>query len=85
MEKQMKIEIVRSKRKTIAIQIKSDLTVCVRTPLEMKDEEIQKFIQKHEGWIQTHLEKMKEVKKTEAAVEKLSDQALKVIYVFIET
>lgn len=50
-----KIELIRSDRKTIAIQIKGDGRVIVRAPLRMSRAEIEKFIRLKTDWIQTHL------------------------------
>lgn len=52
------IQIIKSKRKTIAIQIKPDLTVCVRAPKQIKDHDIQKFIENNKEWILRHYRKM---------------------------
>lgn len=81
------IEIIRSNRKSIAIEIRPDATVLVRAPFIMKDAEIQKFVKEKEKWIQTHLEKVKEKQNTAKDMKKLSmeeiqtlaDLALKVI------
>lgn len=81
------MKIIRSNRKTIAIEIKSDATVLVRAPYFMKDAEIDKFINEKEHWIKKHLEKVqkqqvdaKEVQKlTMEEVRQLADLALKVI------
>ena len=62
MEKKIKIEVIRSNRKTIAIEIRPDATVLVRAPFSMKDVEIQKFVKEKERWIITHLEKIEERK-----------------------
>lgn len=87
MEKKITFEVIRSSRKTIAIEIKPDATVLVRAPLKMKDAEIQKFVKAKENWILTHLENAKERQKESENAEKLSpeeirklaDLALKVI------
>ena len=54
------IEIIRSNRKTIAIEITKKLRVLVRVPLGMIDCDIQKFINKNSLWIEKHLTLMKE-------------------------
>lgn len=50
------VEVVRSKRKTLSIEIKSDLRVLVRAPLRMKKSDIQRFVNEKDAWIQKHLE-----------------------------
>ena len=54
----MEYEIIRSRRKTVAIQITQDRRVLVRCPLRAKEAEIRAFVQSKEGWIQTHLDAM---------------------------
>ena len=53
------LEIIRSERRTIAIEIKQDLRVIVRAPLEMRDREIYRFVAKKRLWIDKHLETAK--------------------------
>lgn len=48
----MKIEIIRSRRKTIAIQIKPDLSVVVRAPYGISKREINEFIECKYDWIE---------------------------------
>lgn len=66
------VEIIRSNRKTIAIEIKSDATVLVRAPYFVKDAEIHRFVKEKERWIVEHLEKMKERQRTAEGVQKLT-------------
>lgn len=68
----IKIEIVRSNRKTIAIEIKPNVTVLVRVPLFMKDSEIYKFVTEKESWIKEHLKKMEQRQKEQEKVQKLT-------------
>lgn len=87
MQQNVKIEIIRSKRKTIAIEIKPDVTVVVRAPYFMTDAEIHQFIKEKEHWITEHLEKVRErqqkreeiSKLTMDEVKQLADRALKMI------
>ena len=48
-------DIIRSNRKTIAIQIKGDGQVIVRAPLRMPQRAIQRFVDSKAGWIEKHL------------------------------
>lgn len=54
------IRIIRSRRKTISIQIDENLRITVRAPLRMKEAAIQTFIEERSEWIERHLEKMRE-------------------------
>ena len=58
----MEFTIIRSNRKSIAIQINKDLTITVRAPYRFPEKEIVRFVQEKEPWIQKHLMQMKERK-----------------------
>ena len=53
------IEIIRSDRKTISIEINRENRVIVRAPKRIADESIQKFIKDKSAWIEKHIEIMK--------------------------
>ena len=46
----MNIEIVKSKRKTLSIQVLDSKTVKVRAPYRMSKKDIQSYIDKNEEW-----------------------------------
>lgn len=50
------IEIIRSNRKSVAIEIKADLRVVVRAPLKMRNEEIERFIEAKTDWLTKHMQ-----------------------------
>ena len=54
-------QIVRSDRRTIAIQILPDGTVLVRAPRSMSPERIHSFVQKNAAWIESHRPSVKPV------------------------
>ncbi|MDO4487503.1 MAG: SprT family zinc-dependent metalloprotease [Eubacteriales bacterium] len=56
----MDINIVRSNRKSICIQVNPDLTVTVRAPLLMPRWEIDRFIKAKELWLEKTLKKVAE-------------------------
>lgn len=80
----MDVKILRSNRKSIAIQIQSDLSVVVRAPYLVSDREIKTLLEEKREWIQKHRNKLKEQKKnietlpklTRQEVEELADQAM---------
>ena len=47
----MNYEIIRSKRRTVCIQVKRDGAVIVRAPLRMSEKTINEFVLKHTNWI----------------------------------
>ena len=52
------VSVIRSKRRTLSLEIHPDCSVVVRVPLSCPDEEIRRFIMLKESWIMKHLEKM---------------------------
>lgn len=56
----MIFKIIRSNRKTLAIQINPDLSVTVRAPMYAPQSDIERILREKEGWIQKHIEKIRE-------------------------
>lgn len=50
----MDIKIIRSDRKTIALQIKN-AELIVRAPMSARDKDIRKFVESNRAWIESHL------------------------------
>ena len=85
----MKVTVIRSNRKTVAIQVNSNLSVTVRAPRSVSEKDIEEILKKKEAWISKHIEKIKETKErfeaepteklTREKVIVLADEALKVI------
>ena len=59
MEIEMKqtIKVIRSKRKTISLEITSAGQILVRAPRYMSEEEIQRFVESKSVWLAKHLQK----------------------------
>lgn len=85
----MKVTVIRSNRKTVAIQVNSDLSVTVRAPRSVSEKDIEEILKKKKAWISKHIEKIKETKErfeaepteklTREKVIALAEEALKVI------
>lgn len=85
----MIVRIIRSKRKTVGIQVKEDLSVTVRAPRWVSRREIERILHEKEEWIHRTIEKMKEEqsrlkesgirKLTEEEVMELADRAVEYI------
>lgn len=85
----MGITVIKSNRKTVAIQVNSDLTITVRAPMGASSKQIEQILQDKESWIQKAMTKLQEKKAlyemeeieplSYAAIQELSDQALKYI------
>ena len=65
-------QIIKSDRKTIAIQIKPDGQVVVRCPKRMRIEEARRFVEGRADWIEKHL-----AKRQSQAVEKYTPKEIK--------
>ena len=74
--KSMDIQIIRSRRKTISLQILPTGEILVRCPLRMKEKEIRSFVQSKQGWIEAHLPKGPvQPKLTDQEIKKLAELA----------
>ena len=65
----MEVAVIRSNRKTVAIQVNSDLSVTVRAPRRASQKDIERILKEKEAWILKHVEQIHE----------LADKALKYI------
>ena len=85
--KDLEVQIVWSRRKTLALEIRPDTSLLVRAPFAVSEAQIRKFLMDHENWIRKHLSDAKRKAARQEPAEKLSmdeirslaDQALRVI------
>lgn len=83
----MELEIRRSNRKTMTIEVTKEAKVLVRAPYRMPLSEIQRFVNEKSDWIEKHIQKMREKQREVSEVEcltteqirELAEQSLKVI------
>lgn len=54
-EAQAVIQVIRSRRKTLSIQIEKAGRILVRAPLGLPEAEIRRFVEEKRGWIEKHL------------------------------
>ena len=81
-----KIELIRSNRKTLAMEIRPTGLV-VRAPKQTTDAQISEFITSHQGWIEKHLKELEQRQEqladvpalTMDEIRELADKALRVI------
>ena len=71
-------KIIRSSRKTLALEINADGLV-VRAPKHVSDAEIKFYIQKHRNWIEKNLKKAQERQTAEENIVPLTDEELKAL------
>lgn len=84
-----KITLIRSRRKSLAIEITPEFQVVVRAPARMPVREINAFVQEKDDWIRAHLQRMAEKKRlreqyreqalSKEELQELATQAMKLI------
>ena len=67
------IELIRSRRKTIVIEIRQDCSVIVRAPMRAPKKEITLFVEEKRDWIEKNLRKMRLRMDMQPLQEKLTD------------
>ncbi len=55
-----KYELIRSRRRTLALEITRDCRVLVRAPLRAAQADIDRFVDSHRDWIAKHLERQRQ-------------------------
>ena len=81
----MNYEIIRSSRKTLALEITEEGMLKVRAPYRISEEEIRRFVKTKESWIFKHLKRIEETKAEQPEplsseeIEKLVQKALQVL------
>jgi len=72
------VTVIRSARKSIAVQIKPE-GLTVRAPRNMRDSEINAFLDQKRSWIEKHLAEVSERRKRQEAMPKLSEEELRAL------
>ena len=77
----MEFKLIRTNRKTVAIQVNPDLSITVRAPRYASKREIGRIVEKNEAWIHKHIEIIKKNKADYEAlnVEKLTSEEIKTL------
>lgn len=52
--------LIRSKRRTLSLEINKDLSVVVRAPSHCSDRDIRRFLASREGWLDVHMQRQKD-------------------------
>ena len=85
-KREVQISIIRSRRKTLALQIDRDGNVLVRAPYWVPDDQIARFVNQKKDWIRLQLDKLantsvpdEDLNISKEELEQLKQQALKVI------
>ena len=69
----MEVQIIRSDRRTLALQVRPDGQIIVRAPRRLSQREIRRFVQEHWDWVEKQLRQ----RPARPAAEKLSEAELK--------
>lgn len=56
----MEYTLIRSDRRTLAVEIRADGAVIVRAPKRMSARQIEHFLEERKTWIETHIEKQQQ-------------------------
>ena len=67
------VEIIRSRRRTLSLEVKPDGRVIARAPMRMKQSDIDRFIGEKSAWIEKHLQKVT----AQLSAEKLTDEDIR--------
>lgn len=78
------IHVVRSKRKTIGLEVKEDTSITIRVPKKCSDKKIIEVIEKNKQWFLSKYEKQKlkkeqEVTYTDIQIKKYREEARKIL------
>lgn len=81
-----KVRVIRSSRKTMALQILADGEILVRAPYDINEKEIAEFVNKNSSWIEKHLKTAAETNREESEprftideIREMAEKALNVI------
>ena len=72
-------KLVRSSRKTLAVEIKGDGQVIVRAPYRISKREIDRFVTEKADWIDKHLSTIRERQAARPAVKKLTSAEIQAL------
>ena len=73
-KKEYQVSVIRSDRRTAAIEVTRDLTVIARVPRRFPQKELEAFLKSHEAWIEQALKKQAERKAFESAAGEKEDE-----------
>ncbi|MBP5733087.1 MAG: M48 family metallopeptidase [Lachnospiraceae bacterium] len=71
------MKVIKSKRKSISVEVNADAEVIVRAPRWMSNAAIVDFLEKHREFIERNLEKMERRREALATIPRISEDELK--------
>lgn len=72
----MKIELIRSRRRTMSLQVRRDGSVVVRAPLYARKKEIRHFVESHQEWIGIQQSRMEAAETAYSEIVPLTEREL---------
>lgn len=75
----LKVKLIRSRRKSLVIEITADLKVVVRAPLKMPEKDINRILGEKSDWITKHLKEMEKRQKERENRAELSEQDIRLL------
>ena len=75
----MQAELIRSRRKTLSVQVRADGAVVVRAPLLTPRSEIERFLGKHTDWIARQIQIREAAAEEAARIPRLDEGQMKVL------
>lgn len=73
------IEVVRSRRRTLSLELKDDGRVLLRAPLWCSRRELERFAEQNRGWIERKRREYAERREALAAIPKLTEEELRAL------
>ena len=73
------VQVIRSRRKTVGLQIQSADLVLVRAPLRTPVSELRRIVEEKRGWIESHLEKAARMEEAARQVPPLGPQEIRAL------
>lgn len=75
----LEIEVVRSARKTVGLEVRPDGRVILRAPKRMSQKDIRAFVASHRDWLDRHLARVRERAARAESAEKLTPEELRAL------
>ncbi len=77
MSETYRMELIRSKRKTLSLRITQDAVLQIRAPYQMSDREIRNFLLEKQDWIEKNIAKMREEMSLQKKIIPFTEKELK--------
>ena len=72
----MQVEVIRSRRKTLSLEVRADGRIVLRAPLRCPERDVRAFAEKNRAWIERKLRESEERRRQTGAIEPLPEEEL---------